>query len=309
MGSREQAIREWADAVSQTDRGCLLLVNLAHEIVYGSIPPEVLSRLVTVVADAWLENAGRSTAMQVFRDGLKRIGAEALCQGQPTLQPPQRCSRIMTAPDFVRHHVKLEKGGLTPEVEVPLHLIQRLEDEGLENFAQGTLKTAQPVVWVTDSRQVESVRASSAPPSMAATGSEICEIATQLRERLGLNHYADDQQLLELVYPEALPGEQCQLHPPTVLDGIGSIYYRSGRTHDGWGVTVDLTSGGAGLPEAVHPPTCLTSEFRVRNLGRIRGNNTQIDYRRVAGQAPTQWSDEVLNQFVGYLEEPSHAAR
>jgi len=307
MRERERAIREWADAVKGTDRGSLLLANLAHELDSESIPAELLARLVGALADCWLGRAG-NTPLEVFRNSLKRVGAAALCQGQPTLPRPQRCSRIMTAPDFVRHHVKMESGGLIPEYEVPTHVIQHLEQDGLADLAKGVLQTSQPVVWVTESSAIERVRAASEPPrtDAAAKGAEICEIATQLRERLGLNHYAEDQQLLELVYPEGLRDDECPLHPPTILDGIGSIYYRSGRI-GGWGVTVDLASGEAGLPEAVHPPTNLTQEFRVRNLGRIRSNKTCISYTNIAERAPTQWSSSLLEKLTSYLEDPGDA--
>lgn len=307
MQPRERAIREWAAEVKETDRGALLLVNLAHELDRDSIPTELLARLVNALADCWLKRAG-NTPMEVFRKSLRLVGEEVVCQGQPTLPPPQRCSRIMTATDFVRYHVKIESGGLIPELEVPPHVIQYLEQEGLAELAKGILKTSQPVVWVTDSSEIERVRAGSErPPANTTSGAEICEIATQLRERLGLNHYAEDQHLLELVYPEGLPDDACPLHPPTILDGIGSIYYRSGRSIGGWGVTVDLASGEAGLPEAVHAPTNLTEDFRVRNLGRIRGNNTRITYAGVAERAPTQWSSACLERLMTYLEATDNA--
>ncbi len=302
---RKEALRVWADEARATDRGALLLANLAHELDSKSIPSTVLRTLVEAVADCWLAAPGGS-AVQVFRQALKKVGDSALCRGEPALDPPQRCSRVMTALDFFRHHIDLNAVGLIPDADVPAHAIQRLEKEGLSRLVKGTMKTAQPVVWVTDSQAIDSVRKASTPPP--AGGNSTCEVASDLREQLGLDRYSQDELLLEIVYPPTLPRSDCPLRPPTLLEGIGSIYYRSKRTKTGWGLTVNLASGGDGLPEAVHPPVDLTADFRIRSIGRIRRNSCQVDYKSLAQRAPKQWNTELLEALSAYLDPPDDAS-
>jgi hypothetical protein len=117
-------------------------------------------------------------------------------------------------------------------------------------------------------------------------------------------HYGDGQQLLEVVYPsDTIPSAGCPLHPPTFLDGAGSPVYRSKRSKSGWGTTVDLISGGDGLPEAVHPPMELTDRFSIRDLGTVRVGQRSAPPPGLSERAPARWGSDGVEKILGYLEE------
>ena len=296
MGTLEErttAFRAWADAASRTERGALVLANLAHELSLGSLPRSVLRRFVETLAELWMSNPSAQPE-KVLREALDELGNEALCQGQPPLEAPQRCSRVMATQDFFRRHVNHVAVGLVPDSEgVPPHYIQRLESGGLARYVGGTLTTSKPVVWVTDSRRLDEMRRRTTS-----------DLATTLRHRLGLIHYGDGQQLLEVVYPsDSVPNAHCTLHPPTFLDGASSTVYRSKRSESGWGTTVDLASGEDGLPEAVHPPMELNERFRVRDLGTVGAGQKSSPPVGLSERVPAPWGPDYINLLLGYLED------
>jgi hypothetical protein len=119
------------------------------------------------------------------------------------------------------------------------------------------------------------------------------ELATLIRDRLGLAHYWEDDRLIEIQYPpKAL--DTLSLVAPTFIDGGAGVLFRARNAPDGWGRAVDLETHEDGLPEAVHPPVRLTADFRVKRIGRVlRGSN--FTHLKVIERAEHPWSTMPLD--------------
>jgi hypothetical protein len=248
----------WFAALEDTPSGRLMLTNLLHAFRTSRLPVERLRAIVVEVARTW-RASGKAPdfAVQQVAD---RHPEEFLCQ--PPAIPPVPCSRVVDDATFVGY-LDLRERAFEYGDYVPRELLDRIELEGLTPELIGespqVLKSRRPLTWVTRTEAIASLR------ERTTDGDEL---ATQVRDQLGLAFYWADHLLLEVQYPEGA-FEAAPLTAPTFIDGGTGVLFRARSAPDGWGRAVDLATHDDGLPEAVHTPVPLSTGFAVRRLGRV----------------------------------------
>src|SRR5690606_13494478 len=99
--------------------------------------------------------------------------------------------------------------------------------------------------------------------------------ADYIRDKLGINHIRTSLHLVALHYPSR-HAVYSKLFAPTFFDGCPNYVYRSRRSPDSWGRTVNIGSPvyDDGLPEAVHESISLVvrsgeEQFKLELIGRV----------------------------------------
>lgn len=285
--ARRRTLRSWLRAMEHTPGGRLVLSNIVHDCLDGHLHQHVARRFLRSVVQGW-EGASPTKAPEgIVRMVVERDHPAYICQGQKEIASARPCSRVMLATDFVRHNINWRMMGWPgPFERIPEQHIARLH-EGLVGIATGTMPHRSPRAWVTQTTFLHQIRQAHAPD----------DVPSAVRDRLGLLHMLGEHpsydlrqeaQLVEVKYaPSAFV--QGGLFPPTFLDAMCALPYRSKRTSDGWGMTVDLRTGEDGLPEAVHRPIPFTSNFSVQYVGRPGGIRSGINFADLPTKAPFPW--------------------
>lgn len=283
-------ILAWIGALEATPAGRLMLTNLLHAFRTSRLPPDLFRAVLGDFARAWACATARrpDTIVEHVAD---QAPTKYTCQ-PPSIDPAWRCSRVVDDVTFVTYNIDHRELPYEFVDYVPTELLEQLE-EGLPTELLGdetnTLRSSRPFAWVTRTEMVEELR---------ARYPDANELATALRDRLGLAHYWADHQLIEIEYPTTTAGE-LRLAAPTFIDGGAGVLFRARKTSDGWGRAVDLQTHDDGLPEAVHPPVRLTAEFRVRRVGRVlRGS--EFAHLKVIERAEHPWS-AMPADFLAFL--------
>jgi hypothetical protein len=256
--------RPWCEQMLKTYTGRAALSNLQHDLAHGRLPfsvfQEFASRLLLRLSTF------TSSAPYLVAEISRADPTTFLCQGSPPIDKVPNCSTIMLALDFIEQNVDLHRFGWSFSGYVPQEHIGELERGiGAENL-RASIPATRPIGWVTKTSDVQRLR-------------ETCgdSLASELHQKLGLLHFTNEHQFVEIVYPRNAFSKG-GLAPPTFLDGAPCLVYRSAVRGDGWGRAVDLASGTEGLPEAVHRPIPLTDDFRVLGIGSIDSLKVRIDF-------------------------------
>lgn len=264
-GGRRRAARAvsppadtWFAAMELRESGRLMLTNLLHAFRSQRLTEQTLAALLQGVLNDWANPSGRrpDAVVERFAD---RDPEHFLCQ------PPQAhsgsCSRVVDDVSFVCHNLDVTEAEGVIEDEIPADLLDAVERGLTEEHIRvnSQLGGRRPFAWVTRTQALRELR-----DRVTSVG----ELASTVRDMLGLSHYMQDHLLLEIEYPGDVV-EALSLTAPTFIEGGSGVIFRARTSADGWGRAVDLRTHDDGLPEAVHPPVKLTPAFRVRRLGRI----------------------------------------
>jgi hypothetical protein len=274
--------------MEETPCGRLMLANLLHDFREQRLSGDAFNVLFAFIHSHWIPDRGWS-AETVIEEVGDNAPESFLCQG-PTCQARQ-CSRVMDSKSLLLNNLDYKRLSLVKADEIPEWLLDVLE-AGIPAEAPRSdrlFSGKRGLVWVTPTEEIESVRTRSADPS---------NLAYNLRNLLGLNHYFLDSVLIEVQYPRDVV-DVLRLSAPTVFDGGQSVIFRNQRTDDGWGRAVDLGSLEDGLPEAVHRPVPFTAQFRIRRIGRL-AEPTAHKFNGPVEHAPTPWTGmpEDLEAFL-----------
>jgi hypothetical protein len=125
------------------------------------------------------------------------------------------------------------------------------------------------------------------------------DLATVVRNRLGLSHYDQNELLVEVEYPPQIL-DAMHFVAPTFLEGSAGVIFRAQHCTDDWGRAVDLVTLDDGLPEAVHRPVPFASDFRIRRIGRIK-TDPGFTYGDVVTRAPHPWT-EMPEDFKAFVD-------
>jgi len=287
-----ETLRNWLRAMEEaSSRGRLTLCNIAHDCLNGQLPADVTRRFLARVVEKW-EGASRTESPEFVAydvvDGDKDI---FLLQGKSHVESPRPCSRIMPAKDFVNDNIQWEKMAWAPPFErLSEEQIQVLEQD-LSDKAKGRMPHRSRFGWVTSTESIEAVRSAENRGDLAST----------LRDRLGMLHLLGEDrerrrhqevQLVEVCYPDDALSKET-LKPPTFLEGGYALVYRSDRDPEGWGLTVDLTSGDSGLPEVVHPPVEFTDRFSMNYIGQPAEMHATFRFDSLPENAPVPFQFEL----------------
>jgi len=282
----------WINALEETTAGRLMLTNLLHAFRTARLPTETLRSLMVEFARTWVASIGRrpDTVVEYVAD---KAPTKYVCQ-PPTIAPGCGCSRIVDDVTFVTHNIDHRELPYEFVDYVPAELLDQIE-RGIPAELLGdetnTLRGSRPLAWVTHSAVIASLRQQHSDPN---------ELATAVRNRLGLAHYWKDHRLLEIEYPSDMV-DALAIVAPTFIDGGAGVLFRARTAPDGWGRAVDLETHEDGLPGAVHAPVRLTANFRVRRIGRVlRGPD--FTHVKVIERAEHPWSS-MPSDLLAFLGE------
>lgn len=260
----------------QQDELRAVLRTVVSDLVRTRVPKEISASILKTTIDSWKKIVGTDPdahpeandhAADVLVNVLANLAEDQLCQGPPCEPGETTISRVT---DHLGVWVNnIHKGAVAPPREgLPDDRFWRdLEVHGLSegHVKKGSMvRGGRPFAWITTRETLESIRSAEHP-----------QLATEIRNYLGLEHFEMGAELLELEYPaDAL--KQTRVAAPTFVEGGGNAAYRSVETTRGWGATWKL-GGGPGGPEAVHPPISFTHRFRVRYLGVVETDPPAVD--------------------------------
>jgi hypothetical protein len=175
--------------------------------------------------------------------------------------------RVLTIKDMITYYLheplKLHPELFEAEKEVQYKFYDAPLDER-ENL--GVVEAAwtgnMAIVWVTSRSELETV--------ISACKVAHEDPANTIRDRLGFSQL-NDGQLVYIIYPEDF--DRARVYMPTVLDAnVGSLFYLSIASADGWGLSCCLHPHSPGLKERVHEAFTggLTAEYEMKKIGEIK---------------------------------------
>jgi hypothetical protein len=289
----QSKIQRWCRAVegaSDSYEGKLALSSLVHDLDEKHISRRVLSQLLRKIRALFATWHKRGTAaLYVITEVADAEPQEFFCRGMLGPSRDANCSRLMLDREFFHQNVNLSANGhaITGAAISDAHIKSLVDNPQAyisKHFPPLTMK--RPFVWVTETGALEEVvreeERKKRPP------------ADRVRNKLGLAHFlpAGEPRLLEIRYPPSFfrKRKRVPFAAPTFLEGRPpNMVYRSMRNSQGWGITVDLDNGEAGLPEAVHGRIRLKGDFKVRNLGRFVAVTAGYSFEKMFRDAPTKW--------------------
>jgi hypothetical protein len=244
----------WHAALLADPRGRLTLANLRDDPAGLPLPPWLDRELAAMPAGGSV-----AAARVALRHALDRRH-----EGQPDaslyFRGPSRRAGVDLAHVLPARMYLEATAAHRPATSLPRATPAAIEfwfgAGGLDRYLPGErFLNGDPIVWVTPYDGLIQAIASS-PLSPADTA----------RNRLGLSSTADTLVLLR--YPRAVSAG-LDLYRPTFFDSRGwHLWSPVADAGAAWGMTADHVGGAGGLPEAVHGPLMVTSEFETRLLGR-----------------------------------------
>lgn len=224
----------------------------------------------------------RKLSYEAIADVSNRDPVSYLFRGPSADKACGSCSRIVVAHEFIKHNIKKRRGATIISDYECRRTIARYEKRGVPaRSVKGEMRGTRPFAWVTKTAAIDELRRKGT------------DLATEVRDQLGMIHYYKAERLVEIVYPSEVFAA-LQLTAPTFIEGSSGIVFRSAASDDGWGRAVNLKTLGDGLPEAVHPPEVFTGSFKVRSVGAIGGVNHNFSWDDLVGE---QWNDDDIQQF------------
>jgi len=289
-----RTLKTWYHAMQKPPRREMMLSNLIYDFVTNRMSQHDVQKVVRRVADRWekLErnkSTGGVVPERILIEAVEGLVPHVICTGPKIDDKNARLSRVTGAVPWYDNTVESTAHGLPKRDEIPDHILLDIEKNGLrpdQIQRNAQVRGIWPEAWVTRSDDLD---------AFCAAHANSDDLPARVRDYLGMIHYDDGDQLVRLDYPKnAVPPGQ--LFAPTFADGCGTRVYRSLTGAGNWGRTVDLTTGGQGAAEAVHPPIPFTSRFKVHYLNRVEGRTHAFGYGSLLANCPRRWqaTDEQL---------------
>ena len=242
-----------------TASGCVFFRNLLHDKKNNRIRPIALKRFGQLIESKHIttSNIGGDIVANCLADATNF--SQLALQGYTLPKHKGRLAKVVNGQDLLNYNMRKKDGtkfaSRRRRPGNPEKVIQRVlskptyqsDNIDTSSFLQG----AKPINWVT---------------KLAVLNKYISLGSDKLRNILGLTHYNEDQILCVVEYPT---NHIVQLRNPTALDAACNYIFWSRGKRGSWGRTVDLDTSLDGLPEAVHGPLQLTSDFRFKFIGRL----------------------------------------
>jgi len=129
------------------------------------------------------------------------------------------------------------------------------------------LRGSKPLVWLAPIAHLEA----------AIEDLEHDQIASHVRDLLGLSHFFSDEYLIQIQIP-ASNFESLNVRRPLAFDAGPNLIFQTNASTDPHGYSVNLESTLPGLPEVVSEPITLTAEYVFAGLGYLR-RTSKIQWR------------------------------
>jgi hypothetical protein len=161
-----------------------------------------------------------------------------------------RVARVMSTFDLRNMVSKYNPSLCLPPRESDSTFERKIQRGGIDEFLSRCF--SRPPFWFVTEGNTLMIMLDQVLPS---------EKATVARDKLGLLHRQENIHLVAVSYDCGSRFLKC----PTIFDGYGYPLFRPAPGD--WGTTVDLSSHGTGLPEAIHGPLPLSGNPRALFLG------------------------------------------
>jgi hypothetical protein len=266
--------RRWKERLCKSSnvQAKIWWTNYLFDKKHGNLSPSVVQKfeeaLLAELVAAERREAGRgriTSPLKIIEAAVGRSPAEFELKGTRRPVSPEPFCTIIDAPAFAAFYV-------TPGLGLGLETTERATTDEVwadwgTNLTSGDLngtpiRSRRPFFWFTTLRRVNTIRAHGTPRAPD-------KIATEVRDRLGLNHYSRGIGLFLVKIPDGvvpLP----RVNAPATLDvnGTNSIFAPSADA-GGWGWAMCLLDFNRGWEELVTDPVPLTSDFEVERLGVV----------------------------------------
>jgi hypothetical protein len=288
-----RSIEPWCSEMQEFAKGRASLSNIIYDCTYGRLPVTVIRRFLRQIISYWNNrdilsfNSPEKLITRVVEGGPTRF----FCKGPKILSGPKTCSRIMNAQDFLINNVERRL--------IPFALSDRptdsqlimMEHLGLQNATRGNMETRRPYAWITQTEKLNKLK--KRHPNSTSYASTVKNV-------LGLQHFQEDEQIIEIQYPKEFMSKE-SIYAPTFLEGCPSLIYMSKKKSDGWGRAINLQTLREGFPEAVHSTIRFTPDFSVKFLGRLSPSKASNDWNKFLARMPIHWSPFMMEQLDNYV--------
>lgn len=280
-----------------------VLYNLVFDLVRTRVPSNIAAAILRNTIDSWERLVGSDPdghpetdeqAAAVLDDVLVHVPLDSLCQGPAVQLGATAVSRVTDHLAVWTNNI--HKASVAPPRDgLPDARFWRdIEADGLAQdhvIPDSVIRGGRPFAWITTRETMAMIRERNPQ-----------QLATEVRDHLGLDHFDAGSELLELQYPGGALADT-RVAAPTFIEGGTNATYMSVTSGDGWGKTRHLR-GGEGGPEAVHPPIRFTHHFAIRYLGEVDCEPPSFDPSSIA--RPREWDREEAEILMAVLgQEPA----
>lgn len=291
MVGDKQFVREWFSALLKSDRGLTFLCNLSCDVAAGRIASSELDAFLHEASD---DKAGKGPFERIDHAVAR---AKLLRRGPRISKLPEKLSTIRRFDrtfcdlylDARRHH------------GVPSYL----DDSSLFEYLgigelSGRVRAGQmirgqkPLVWLTPTDALQAALGLFQEKSLPN------EIASRVRDFLGLNHYSQDDFLIHLLIPSSAL-ESSGVSRPLSWDAGANLIFRTDANDEEFGSTVDLATSKRGAKEVVSDPIPIEAAFEIAALGRLDRTPAAIKWRTIWSPDDKPPELEVLTRQVEAL--------
>ena len=285
----------WCESLARTPLGRLRLANLVHDSCEQppsrALAPTLLATFFDSLIRSWAESdpdPWRVVQVTVRKKPEYRGKGERIEVTEFT------CSTIVSRAEFVRTYADLHDDPTifvsdftsTADIGQMSVILASAIDRGM------ALPIGRHIFFLTKTSALDDLR--------RLEGSSARSVADLVRDGLGLDGWENDY-LLELRLPSnSLSEGLCR---PTFLDNTSCRAYRSKRSQDSWGVTVDLASRVCedGLPEAVHHSTVLVAGCTFEDVGFVGDQANPPSDTCLLASACHRWEAASAGKLRTYL--------
>jgi hypothetical protein len=274
----------------------VVLCNLIHDVEAGRLDEDSVGKVLGAAMEKWRGRPKKLPASEVsayaasvLEEALDDLPDDGLCGGPVIPNGKMLLSRVTDSKSIEERlfrkgpRAKISRHG--PDAFKPGDMIRfRVVDVKRSAEIRGVRR---PMAWVTNTRAVDEI---------IGTAIKQDQIATDVRNELGLLHYKAGRILVEIQYPDKDDDPE-QLHGPTAFDGACVAVYRSCDETDKWGRAVHLLTLEAKRPEAVHRTIPFTHSFRLRFLGVVASPDPDPTYGSLVKKCKCKWSDRAVQKL------------
>lgn len=265
-------IKRWETRLSKNLRAKIWWINYLYDKKHANLPRAVVDKfedeLVRSESRAAAAEAGSTMPVSAVEVIAGAVGSdppafELQCTRAPATTEPYCC--VIDSASFADFYV-------TPGQNIGLEMTESslTEDEvwdrwGAELSAadlDGTLRSSRPFFWFTTRACINTIR-----PHTFPSGPN--QLATDIRDGLGLSKYGLGQRLFLLLIPEGALSPAA-IRAPTTLDaGAANPVFAPSDDANGCGWTLSLRRLGRGCEEFVSPAIPVTPDFNAEKIGHV----------------------------------------
>lgn len=293
-------LRTWCTAMERAPRCMITLSNMAYDVVeHRYVPRDVMRTIVDRVVAVWSNTAtalaavdGPDHASDLLSRTLDSAEEDLFCRGQAVTVGEQTSSIVDggTLEEFYIRNTYLAKA-IKPRAAGRRRPSITLTPERIKPRA--SVRGRRPFAWATKTSAIDDIERNLA---------DTADIATRVRDYLGLEHQIAGRELFEIRYPAGAL-LSARVAAPTFIEGACREVYRSNiDASDGWGRAVDLAHARHedGGPEMVHTPIPFSAAFTLHTIGVVASTRACSE-TTLENACPRRWESADVERVEDYI--------